>query len=180
MIGAFALTTGPLYEASLSGRAHVYEKNTVIAVNVYVFDHSAAVPEEDDVWDALRDRLADVESFNAVDVQFVADDTVVIALEWPIEALSAVTPPRVTWGVDREKREITLRHEAGESVNAEHVSVHSSDGSGLDENVIGDARDTIEPGDEIRFAVPGDVDEVTLVYEDTDTSVAIFDFTVNP
>lgn len=77
--------------------------------------------------------------------------------------------PQVTWGVDHDENaeQVTIRHEAGESIDAELLTVHYRPGAdGTAETQFADEYETVEPGDGLALELSArrDVRQVQVSY----------------
>lgn len=167
-------------DAAIAAMSHAYRDDAMYVRAQYLFADAGDVPER-----RIRRELRASETAVEADAADVRTDgrlaTVELRLDYADE-LDAPGPPLVTWGASHDPGSgvVTLRHEAGESVDADRldVSVRGEDGeSGLldepDGRQFADAYDAVEPGDALEVPVaPGD-HTVRIVFRPGDRSASV-------
>lgn len=88
--------------------------------------------------------------------------------------------PQITWGIDHHEdaEEVTIHHEAGESVDAELLAVEYGPDEPADAQ-FADEYDTVEPGDDLvlDLSTRRDVSQVLVVYSPGEhASALLFDY----
>ncbi|MFC7177555.1 hypothetical protein [Halosegnis marinus] len=169
----------PTDEALGGAVASVADDRGTYVVSHTLYPEGVAVPVGR-IERALRGDRRAVESARA---EVTAEDRFAVVEEWfPASATTGrdpVTFPQVTWGASHGDATVTVRHEAGESVDADKLEVERSAGG---ESSVADASfpgGTVEPGDSLTVPVDDATERVWLTYRPTaDRSARLFTYTL--
>ena len=141
---------------------------TFVAENEY-YIHTSLYPEgttvtEQDIKDALETNSRGRNAW-AVDIQLdgrIATVEMGIAPENLPNRYNGVTVPVITWGIDDNDGELTVRHEAGDMTSAQSITLYGWNGE--DRIELGtrftDTYETISPGDSVTVTAPADAVEL--------------------
>ena len=157
------LGVDPTDEALFMALSYTFDEENVYYVHHTLYPDGASVTEQD-VKDALEENSRGLSAW-AVDIQVedhISTIEMGIAPENRPKQYDGVVVPQITWGVDRNDGELTIRHEAGDGTPAGSITFYVRDGgerSPLDTQFV-DSYDTIEPGDSITVAEPPNASEI--------------------
>jgi hypothetical protein len=155
------------------------------------FVHYLLFPEDDvPTVGSIREQMTDVQrAVDAYSVDVSLDGNLAtIEMHQPLERyfqdLDATRlNPQVTWGLDhdRDAGTVTLRHEAGDGVDAALLTVFVDESNGSEDESgtqFTDEYGTVTSGDSLTVAVGGPDEFVRLVFEsaDGDTMMTLVDY----
>lgn len=151
--------------ASLTASSTRFDDEAVYYVQDLLYPSDASVPV-DAIEGGLRENLRPQRA-TAVDVQ-THGRTASVEMRLPNDRVSpnGITDhPIATWSheVDPAAGTVTIRHEAGQSVPAEHLELAGTD-AGHDANLWSDAYDTVGPGASITVTPADGGTSLNLVY----------------
>lgn len=139
----------------VGGTSYTFDENAIYYLYEELYPSGDAAPSEDDIREQMRDATRAQQSEQvevSVDDQFVA-----IRIRIPrseVDPDDAMTPlPYTTWGydVDADEPSVTFRHEAGDTIQTDRLSVESPGGELS--SPFGD-RETVGPGDSVTVPLP--------------------------
>lgn len=169
------VVSGPTADALSTSFSHAYDDDVLYAQSQYLFGTSEDVPER-----GLRRELRASElavDADAVDIRTEGRRAIVeLRLDSPAEGGDWRTP-LITWGAayDADDGTVTLRHEAGEPVDADQLRVYTGQTGGSPgfpgdpaERQFRDEHGTVAPDDALEIAVGEDVASVSIRFQPTE------------
>jgi len=187
VIGGIGLGLESTSGASMVATSFAYGEDVSYTRSQYLFSDPEAVPVDD-----IEGEIRESDDFRNVSVAEVRTDdrraVVELRQETDVNPGEWSPTPQITWGADHhpESDELTLRHEAGDGVDAEALSIAT--GASLGEDTEGapdlrqfaDGYDTVEPGDAITVGTDDGVERVTVSFSPDDgTSILLFEYSLD-
>jgi hypothetical protein len=161
-------------DALTTATTHAYRDSTAYFRSQYRFETEAAVPDPRQVRRELRAEETAVRA-DAADVR-VEGRRLAVEIRSEREPVGWRTP-QITWGADHDADAgtVTLRHEAGDAVDADDVAVTVRE-VGTDPGLLGtpegrqfaDASDTVAPGDSLTRSVGDTTRSVYVTFRPTE------------
>lgn len=157
-------------DALLTGTSHAYRENAAYFRTQHLFESAESVPEASIKRElrasetAVRAAAVDVRTEGRRVIIETRTDGSDVGVDW--------RTPQITWGADHDPDAgtVTLRHEAGHSVDAEALVVSTRDSGASDSGFPeADGRQFAEVYDTVR---PGDTLEVTVGESTVSVSVS--------
>ena len=165
------LGVDPTGEALFKALSYTFDEENVYYIHHTLYSDGTGVTEQD-VKDALEENARGLNAW-AVDIQIenrISTIEMGIAPENRPKKYGGVTVPQITWGVDHNDGELTIRHEAGDRTPAGSITFYGRGGgerSALDTQFV-DSYDTIDPGDSITVAEPSKATEIVGEFSPVD------------
>lgn len=163
-------------DALATATAHTYRGSTGFFRSQYLFETEAEVPQPRRIRRELRAEETAVRA-DAADVRVEGRRLVVEFRTEGDDVDVGWRTPQITWGADHDPdaETVTLRHEAGDSVDAETVVVtvrNEGSDSGLLDSPEGrqftDEYDTVGPGDSLSVPVDDSTRSVYVTFRPTE------------
>ena len=185
IVGGLRMVPEATSEAVTSSTSHAYAEEATYVRSQYIFESADAVPEER-IRRELRASKAAVRA-DAVDM-WTDGRRAIVDLRSDSPARTDFRTPLITWGAahNPEDRTVTLRHEAGETVDADALVVDvraEDDNSGIldapEGKQFADAHETVGPSDSLTVPVDPDDGAVHVRYRPVeDRSNTLFSYRI--
>lgn len=153
----------PTGEALYSGMSYTFDAENAYYIHTSLYPEGTSVTEQD-IKHALETNSRGRSAW-AVDIQLdgrIATVEMGIASENLPNRYNGVTVPVITWGVDDNDGELTVRHEAGDMTPAQSITLYGWNGEDRIEleTQFADSYETVSPGDSVTVTMPEDAVEL--------------------